>query len=192
MATADESTADVRVIRELLRKKLSTGLLPFFQCLTWAPQDSTTRPLRAAGPRLLIGSDASDGRAIYANYIATVTSNKVIAYYKDGSPKELHQYALDTSVLEAPFRYLMELQLANKTKHNLIGAYVKASFSLKGVTRDIAYELTGSFKALLVRAVAELGNRAAADDIMSSTSGEELLVRSMSHHDMIVLTSTDP
>jgi hypothetical protein len=185
MTAADESAADVRAIRALLRAKTTTGLLPFFQRLTWAPQNPTTRPPHTAERRLLIGRDPSDGGAIYAHYFNTILSNKVIAYYKDGSIIELYRYVLDSSDLEAPFRYLMELPLTDPHKHSIVGAYVKASFSLKGVTRDITYVPTGSFESLLGRAVVALGDRVDGADGMASTTGNGLQVRPASHHQFI-------
>lgn len=197
MATADESAADVRAIRKVLREKTATGLLPFFQGLTWAPQNPTTRPLHATEPRLLIGHSASDGSAIYAHYLTTTSGKKVIVYYKDGGIKELYRYVLDNSDLEAPIRYLMEMQLTNTAKHSIVGAYIKAAFSLKGVTQDVAYEPTGSFQELLGRAVVTLDNRAGgadgADgaDGMTSTAEDILQVRSVSHMISFLLNSID-
>lgn len=181
MAAVDESAADVRTIQALLRAKTTTGLLPFFQRLTWAPQNPTARPLHTAEPRLLIGHDPSDGKAIYAHYLSTILVNKVIAYYKDGSMEELYRYVLDSSDLEAPFRYFMELPLTDQNKHSIVGAYVKASFSLKGVTGNIAYKPTANFESLLGRAIVALDGRADGADGMASIERDRFQVWSVSH-----------
>lgn len=191
MAAADESAADVRAIRMVLREKTATGLLPFFQGLTWAPQNPTTRPLHAAEPRLLIGYSASDGSAIYAHYLTTAFRKKVIVYYQDDSVEELYRYVLDNSDLEAPIRYLMELQMADTNKHSIVGAYIKAAFSLKGVTQDVAYEPTSNFKILLGRAVVALSDRADRVDGTTSTTEDRLPVRSLSHIISFILNSID-
>lgn len=157
MSGPDESAEDVRAIRAILQRKTETGLkaLPAFDQVTWD------------NAQFLIGYTQDDGEKVHAHYVKKSGSSdgaKAHNYYKEGSTTTLSSEEWNGMKYEVPICYIMDSELGDADKKNLVSAFVKACFSMRGVTKGAAYYPTGNFKQALGRAMSILMQKENGED----------------------------
>ncbi|KAF2790906.1 hypothetical protein K505DRAFT_364316 [Melanomma pulvis-pyrius CBS 109.77] len=157
MSGPDENAEDVRAICAILKRKTEKGLkaLPAFDQVTWN------------NAQFLIGYTQGDGEKVYAHYVkksGSIDSAKVHNYYKEGKTTVLSLEEWNGMNYEVPVRYIMDSELGDSDKRGLVSAFVKACFSMRGVTRGAAYIPTANFKQMLGRSITILMQKEDGED----------------------------
>jgi hypothetical protein len=183
MTAPDESANDVRAIRAQLEKRTNTGQLPFYDLLTWEDQVPDYQLPGTARTQLLFASRQSDGEMVFALYLTgREDPSKIIGYRKGGGSDLLSrgfmcQKAWRDFRLEPPFHHMRDLNLQDKKRKAMLMAYIKACFSLRGVTRNMAYTVSDCFEKLLGRAISSLCAVERSDGITLDSAGRASQVK---------------
>jgi hypothetical protein len=183
MSAPDESADDMRAIRTQLEKRTKTGQLPFYDQLTWEDQVPDYQLPGTARTQLLYGSRQSDGEMVYALYLTDREDPSKIIGYRKGSGSNfllrgfMSQKTWRDFRLEPPFCYMRDLTLQDKKRKAMLAAYIKACFSLRGVTRNMAYTVSDCFENLLGRAISSLRAVERSDGTILDSAGSDSQVK---------------
>ncbi|KAF2261352.1 hypothetical protein CC78DRAFT_608374 [Lojkania enalia] len=150
----DETAADVRAIIDLL-KSHNISDLPGLDLLSWSRCGSGHGSRDARPLKLFLGT--RDGRNLNAFCVTSPGRHKTLRYVVQGERLELMREDYASTKFVEPFACIMRMKNAGpEYRCNVLSAYVRACFAMKGLTRGSPLEVTGNFISTLKRAVQEV------------------------------------